>query len=39
MRMERMMERFARMAPDDPEKLKLMEELGNLTRERAALRK
>lgn len=38
-RMEQMMERFARLAPDDPEKLKLMEELGNLTRERAALRK
>ncbi len=39
MRMEQMMERFARLAPDDPEKIKLMEELGNLTRERAALRK
>ena len=39
MRMEQLMERFARLAPDDPEKLSLMEELGNLTRERVALRK
>ena len=38
-RMERLMERFARLAPDDPEKLNLMTEITNLTRERAALRK
>ena len=38
-RMESLMERFARLAPDDPEKLKLMEELGNLSRERMSLRK
>ena len=38
-RMEQLMERFARLAPDDPEKLNLMAEIGALTRERAALRK
>ena len=38
-RMEQLMERFARLAPDDPEKLNLMTEIGTLTRERAALRK
>ena len=38
-RMERLMERFARLAPDDPEKLNLMTEITMLTRERAALRK
>ena len=38
-RMERLMERFARLAPDDPEKLNLMSEITVLTRERAALRK
>ena len=38
-RMEHLMEKFARLAPDDPEKIKLMEELASLTKERAALRK
>jgi DNA primase len=38
-RMERLMERFARLAPDDPEKLNLMNEITALTRERVALRK
>ena len=38
-RLERLMERFSRLAPDDPEKLNLMTEITMLTRERAALRK
>ena len=39
MQMEQLMERFARLASDDPEKKELMEKIGSLTRERAALRK
>ena len=38
-RMEQLMERFARSAPDDPVRGDLIRELGELTKERASLRR
>ena len=39
MQIENLMERFARLSPDDPQKTEIMEMMGSLTKERLALRR